>query len=79
VHSATGANRLELTVQHGSAGGSGGVLLTGRLDWSRPAGVPQYVACDKSTEERATITDPVVFNTLQEQFLPLMCANIGYA
>ena len=80
VHSATGANRLKLTVQHSSSGGSsGGVQLTGRLDWSRPAGVPQYVACDKSTEVRATITDPVVFNTLQEQFLPLMCANIGYA
>jgi len=40
--------------------------------------VPQYVACDRSPEERATITDPVVFNALQEQFLPLMCTNIEY-
>jgi len=80
VHSATGANRLKLTVLHSSSGGSsGGVQLTGRLDWSRPAGVPLYVACDKSTEERATITDPVVFNALQQQFLPLMCTDIGYA
>jgi len=78
VHGASGANRLNLTVQHGSSSSSGGVQLTGHLNWSRPAGVPQYVACDKSLEERATVTDPVVFNALQEQFLLLMCTNIEY-